>query len=84
MGSTLIHQLYMPQPRQSCSSGTAYPIENFLSYTSSSYSHLCLMATIEAAIELKTFRHAIMDPHWQVAMAEEIRALELNQTKIIQ
>lgn len=42
------------------------------------------MATIEAAIELKTFRHAIMDPHWQVAMAEEIRALELNQTKIIQ
>ncbi|PKI79314.1 hypothetical protein CRG98_000259, partial [Punica granatum] len=69
---------YSPIPPKS--SGTPYPIEAYLARTNSPNFDLFYMAAIDSDTEPKTYREAVRDPRWRTAMAEEIRALELNET----
>ena len=61
-------------------SGSKYPLSDYLnsSNLSPSYAHFC--SQITAISEPKSYSEAIKDPKWQSAMADEIAALESNQT----
>ena len=60
--------------------GTQYPLSDYLdsSGLSPSYAHFCSLIT--AISEPKSYSEAVKDPKWQNAMADEIAALESNQT----
>ncbi|PKH47914.1 hypothetical protein CRG98_050403 [Punica granatum] len=64
-------------------SGTPYPIETYLARVVSSNFDLSYLAAIDSDVEPKTYREAVCDPRWRTAMAEEIRALEMNQTRTL-
>ena len=61
-------------------SGTPYLLSDYLdsSGLSPSYAHFCSLVT--AISEPKSYSEAVKDPKWQNATAEEIAALESNQT----
>ena len=61
-------------------SGPKYPLSDYIdsSGLSPSYAHFCSLIT--AIFEPKSYSEAIKDPKWQNAMADEIAALESNQT----
>ena len=64
-------------------SGTKYPISDYIgtSGLSPSYAHFCSLIT--AISEPKSYFEAVKDPKWQNAMADEIAALESNQTCLL-
>ncbi|PKI38709.1 hypothetical protein CRG98_040900 [Punica granatum] len=62
------------------SSGTSYPIENFINYSGISDHHRAFLAAIDSDREPMSYREAVKDQRWRIAMADEIRALELNKT----
>ena len=67
-------------PLQDASSGTPYPISNFVSYDNFSASYRAFLAAITSQDEPKSFRQAVSQPQWLDAMTKEIRALEDNKT----
>ena len=66
------------------SSGTPYPIANYVTSTNFSASHQNFLATITKITEPRSYHEAVKDPRWRTTMEEEIRALEKNQTWILQ
>ncbi|XP_019058891.1 PREDICTED: uncharacterized protein LOC109116981 [Tarenaya hassleriana] len=62
-----------------CSSVT-YPIQDFCTYSNVSSDEFLFLSQLDRHVEPKSYRHA-KDVHvWQVAMQEELDALERNQT----
>lgn len=57
-----------------------YPISQFVSYDNFSQSHKAFVAAIMSHDEPKTFSHAAQHAEWREAMANEIQALEDNNT----
>ncbi len=45
---------------------------------------MSFLAAVDSESEPRTYSQAIKDPHWQIAMAEEIHALEDNGTWTIE
>lgn len=60
--------------------GTRYPLSNFLSYSRFSPSHSIFLAAITNHIEPTSYAQAVLNTHWQQAMATELDALQLNST----
>jgi len=61
-----------------------YPIAHYVSSTNFSASHQIFLATITKVTKLRFYHEAVRDSHWRMATEEEIRALEKNQTWILQ
>lgn len=68
------------QPTPTAPPGTIFPIEDFISYDRLSRTHKAFLASIDAEVEPRSYAQAMKDPRWQSAMAEEIKALEDNNT----
>jgi len=69
---------------QDDSSGTPYPIANYVTCTNFSVSHKNFLAAITKIKEAKFYNEAARDPQWRAAMEEEIRALEKNKMWVLQ
>ncbi|GKB05169.1 retrovirus-related pol polyprotein from transposon TNT 1-94 [Tanacetum coccineum] len=67
-------------PLQSTSSGTPYPIANYVNCDKFSLCHRCCFEAITTESYPNTFVEAINDERWRVAMQKEIEALENNST----
>lgn len=65
---------------QSQSSGTLYPITNYVTCTNFSMSHRQFLAAVTSGHEPTRFSEAVRDPLWRDAMKQEIDALEKNST----
>ncbi|PKI45909.1 hypothetical protein CRG98_033708 [Punica granatum] len=62
------------------SSGMSYPVEKFVDYSNISNHYKAFLAAIDSDKETTSYREAIRDRRWRIAMEEEIHALELNKT----
>lgn len=65
------------------SSGTRFPLANYVTYQNFSESHTKFLAAISAGVEPRTFHEAVQDPNWRQAMQTEIDALERNGTWVL-
>ena len=57
---------------------------SYISCNNFSTSHGVFLASITKIVEPDYYQEAVKDPRWQKEIAEEIRALEENQTWIIE
>ena len=74
-------QVHPPSSRPSIgSSGTRFPLANYVTYQHFSSSHSKFLGAITAGVEPHSFNEAMQDPHWRQAMQTEIEALERNGT----
>ncbi|KAM2129542.1 hypothetical protein ACFX1R_009206 [Malus domestica] len=77
-------KLTQPHPPLSSSSGrtpgTRYPLSNYLTYHRFSPTQQSFLAHITRQVEPRSYEEAARFPHWQVAMASELAALEANCT----
>ncbi|VVA26044.1 Hypothetical predicted protein, partial [Prunus dulcis] len=79
-------QVTLPNDAQSESSsshrtsGTRYPLSNFISYHRYTPAHLAFITHISHSVEPRSFSEANSDPTWQQAMRSELQALESNHT----
>ncbi|XP_074306647.1 uncharacterized protein LOC141641902 [Silene latifolia] len=64
----------------SSSSGTPYSLANYIDSHSFSAKHRVFLAAITENVEPPSFKEAIRDEKWCVAMKDEIDALERNET----
>ena len=62
------------------SSGTPYPIANYVACNKFSSTHQHFLAAITKIVEPRHFHEAVQNPLWRKAMEEEIQALEENHT----
>ncbi|XP_074282698.1 uncharacterized protein LOC141607237 [Silene latifolia] len=69
-----------PQP----SSGTRYPIANYISYNRFSPQYRQFVARLTTGHEPRSFKEAVGNPGWCEAMTKEIDALELNNTWVLE
>jgi len=67
-------------PHSKGSSGTRYPLANYVTSTKFSPSYQKFLAALTRVVEPTYFHEAVQDPKWRQAMAEEIEALEKNDT----
>jgi len=67
-------------PYSKGSSGTRYPLAHFVTSTKFSPSYQQFLAALTRVVEPTSFHAAVRDPQWRQAMAEEIAALEKNDT----
>lgn len=65
---------------QSSSSGTPYPIVNYVTCDKFSATHIRFLAAVTTGHQPTHFSEAARDPFWREAMKAEIEALELNGT----
>ena len=70
----------LAHPPHTSSSGTRYPISNYVTCNKFSSTHQNFLAALTKVVEPKHFQEAVKDPRWRQAMTEEIQALEANQT----
>ena len=68
----------------SSSSGTPYPITYFVNCKRFSARHRNFLAAVTAGHEPKNFKEAMKDSGWRDAMSREIRALEDNETWVME
>ncbi|KAL9224910.1 hypothetical protein vseg_000891 [Gypsophila vaccaria] len=72
------------EPSESSSSipfsGSLYPLTHYVNYNTFSSAHRHFLAALNHDVEPTSFTVAMRDPRWQAAMAEEIAALESNET----
>ncbi|KAI3507425.1 hypothetical protein L1887_22411 [Cichorium endivia] len=61
-------------------SSTVHPLSNYVSYNKFSASHQVFLAAITSVNEPKSFKEAMQDENWRLAMQREIKALEENET----
>jgi len=80
----MVHVLSTPPLLPLLSSGTPYPIVNFVTCNNFSKTHQQFLAAITKLVEPEYYHEAARDPLWRKAMAEEIQALEENQTWTIE
>ncbi|CAL8151053.1 unnamed protein product [Prunus armeniaca] len=79
-------QVTLPKDAQSESSsshrtsGTRYPLSNFISYHRYTPSNLAFITHLSHSVEPRSFSEANSDPNWQQAMSSELQALESNHT----
>ncbi|KAJ4796184.1 Retroelement pol polyprotein-like [Rhynchospora pubera] len=66
------------------SSGSLYPIAQYLNYNKFSVAHRIFLAAVTAGREPHHFGEAIKDANWRNAMQSEIDALERNETWTIE
>ncbi|KAL0427096.1 UNVERIFIED_CONTAM: Retrovirus-related Pol polyprotein from transposon RE2 [Sesamum latifolium] len=69
---------------QSLSSGTLYPIANYVTCANFNAKHTHFLAAITIETEPNRFVDSVKDPRWCDAMAKEIAALESNGTWTIE
>ncbi|KAH7659716.1 hypothetical protein IHE45_16G048700 [Dioscorea alata] len=72
-----------PSKSSSCSSqssGTPYPIANYVNCDNFSIKYRHFLAAITAGTESQKFAEAVKDERWRQAMKHEIQALENNGT----
>ncbi|WVZ25460.1 hypothetical protein V8G54_004004 [Vigna mungo] len=67
-------------PSLSSSSGTPYPITQYVNCHNFSLAHRVFLAALAQETEPVTFKEAMKDLRWHKAMQDEIHALEDNQT----
>ncbi|PKI55652.1 hypothetical protein CRG98_023963 [Punica granatum] len=67
-------------PTPSHSPGMSHPLEHYLTYSDIDATPVSFLAAIDSDTEPRTYSEANKDPRWRLAMAEEIRALEDNDT----
>lgn len=67
-------------PPISVSSGTRYPIANFVTYDKFSFDHRKFLAAVSTNLEPRSYKEAAKDECWRVAMKREIDALHSNNT----
>ncbi|KAD4180157.1 hypothetical protein E3N88_28748 [Mikania micrantha] len=67
-------------PNTSTCKGTRYPLSDHLSFSRFSPSHRIFLGNITAQTEPRSYDEAICHPHWQQAMAAELKALKDNNT----
>ncbi|KAM1681408.1 hypothetical protein ACFX2K_038957 [Malus domestica] len=60
--------------------GTRYPLANFLTYHRFSPQQQSFLASISQQVEPHTYAQAALHPHWQAAMDSELHALEDTNT----
>ena len=78
---TVLCSLPQTSASTSCeSSGTPYPLTNYVSCDRFSLSHKQFLAAVTASTDPTTFGEALSSPAWRLAMAQEIDALEKNGT----
>ncbi|XP_074293169.1 uncharacterized protein LOC141620115 [Silene latifolia] len=69
-----------PSTSSSSKAGTRYPLANYVNTSCFSSSYKSFLAVIDAVQEPKNYHEAAMKDVWKKAMAEEIKALEINGT----
>ncbi|XP_026416542.1 uncharacterized protein LOC113311978 [Papaver somniferum] len=67
-------------PHSSTSSGTPYPITNYISCANFSANHIHFLAAITTLKEPTSYAEVVRIPFWRVAMSKEISALDKNGT----
>ncbi|XP_068480913.1 uncharacterized protein [Phaseolus vulgaris] len=70
----------VPSPPSTESSGVSYPIHDFVNCDSFSKHHQSFLASLHTEQEPLFFSQGVREPRWRDAMAQEIHALELNDT----
>jgi len=70
----------LAQQLQKESSGTCYPITNYIVCVNFSIYHHKFLAAIAKVVEPRFYSEAVKEPYWRKAMAEEIKALDDNET----
>ncbi|PKI37724.1 hypothetical protein CRG98_041875 [Punica granatum] len=87
MSHTLLIVQNLPpiiSPTSSDSLGTSHPLEHYLNYSNIDAIQLSFLAAIDSDMEPRTYSEAAKDLRWRLAMADEIRALEDNDTWAVQ
>ena len=79
-GARTEEPISVAMPLQKGSSGTRYPITQYVTYANFSASHQKFVAAITKVVEPKFYHEAAKDPQWRKAMTDEIHALEANET----
>ncbi|GAA0169605.1 hypothetical protein LIER_24051 [Lithospermum erythrorhizon] len=67
-------------PFSTSSSGTSYPLTNFVSYDIFSSAHRGFLASITAGVDPRSYSQTLRGRGWFDAMKAEISALEINGT----
>lgn len=67
-------------PRHSNSSGTPYPLVNYVNFDNFLQAHRRFIAAVTSKSEPRSYHEAVQHEDWRNAMAMEIAALEANQT----
>lgn len=71
-------------PPPSSTSGTLYPMSHFVSYEHFSDAHRKYIGAVNAGKPPTSFKEAVQHDGWRQAMAAEIRALEEQETWVLQ
>lgn len=67
-------------PSHSSSSGTRFPIANFVTYDNFCSTHRHFLANVTTNVEPRTFKEVVQESRWRVSMQFEVNALEKNHT----
>lgn len=74
----LLHQKYSNNETPPCTS--AHPISKYLSYNSSSHTHINFVLNVSSQFEPWHYRQAVKFPQWRVAVTAELDAMGSNKT----
>ena len=81
--ASAINPISTPPPCQKDSSSTHYTLKNYVTFTKFSPTYQQFLSTITKVVEPRFYHEVVKDEKWRKAMAEEISALEKNETCVI-
>ncbi|CAA7015079.1 unnamed protein product [Microthlaspi erraticum] len=67
-------------PGGGTSATSLYPISSYITSSRFAPRHQAYQVAVIKMVEPKSYRYAVTDSNWRIAMGSEIKALELNQT----